>query len=42
MKKRTGEKEFTSKRWDNSYEVEKISKTLRQNYNKQKGLARQY
>ena len=41
-KKRTGEKERTSHWSDNSYEIEKIGKSLGQNYYKLKGLDRQY
>ena len=40
--KRTGEKECTSKWEDNSYYVEKISKSLGHNYYKLQGLARKY
>ena len=41
-KKRTGEKERTSHWSDNSYEIEKIGKSLGQDYYKLKGLDRQY
>ncbi|HEY9704320.1 MAG TPA: transposase family protein, partial [Allocoleopsis sp.] len=41
-KKRTGEKERTSKWSDNSYEIEKVGKSLGQTYYKLKGVDRQY
>lgn len=41
-KKRTGEKERTSKWSDNSYEIEKIGKSIGQKYYTLKGLDKQY